>query len=162
MLVQEKVDLGNNKFKYAFTADNCFDAGEKLYILKGDKGRTLAQNRLFWAAMKALYRSGAYSFLTIHENPNYPMSFRQFAESVKAEFGKGAKYYIWKAKDGYRGVSDEIPKGDFEYIEAVQESTTNYTKEEFSSLLDNVKAWIRNMGDIPDEIFKMFNMIDNC
>ena len=160
VLIQEKVDLGNGRYKYGFTTEDGYHVGESVYVLNIAQGRTKAQNDLFWSAMRELYNSGAYSFLNIRENPNYPMTFRHFSEAVKLEHGAGVEYYFWKTKDGYRGISDEPPEGDFVYIEPVPKSTTKYTKEEFSALIDNVKAWVREMGDIPEKVFQILHMID--
>lgn len=160
VIISEKVDNENGMFKYSFFSEEGFTPGEIVYVVKKTHGRTKAQNDLFWSAMRELYKSGAYSFLNVRENPDYPMSFKFFSDMVKLEFGAGAEYYIWRTKDGYRGISEELPVGDFLYVEPIPKSTTKYTKEEFSNLLANVGAWVREMGDIPDKIFKMLHMIE--
>lgn len=157
MLITKKTKIGD-KYEYSFTTNKEFNIGEEIHVLTKEEGRTKKQNALFWSAMRELYNSGAYSFLNFIEDPRYPITFRQFAEIVKVEHGAGYDHYVWVTKDGYHGTSDEPPEFECVFIRGITKSTTRYTKKQFSEMLDSVKKWVREMGDIPEKISEILNL----
>lgn len=121
--------------------------GDTLVVQTPDEIGTDRQNRMFHRLLAEIYKSRAWSFASLREADYAQLSWIQFRELVKLEYGEGAEYYVCASAEGkteYHRKIDDARK--YIAVAPIAKSWRKYSKDQRRQCIDRVISWANDMG----------------